>query len=120
MHSPLYSHANFLILGKIRHMILLLIFMLIIRRPSIILKFAEFFETPELVNGKVLFNQWMSEDGGRLHLKRNKGMIVEIDDSVDLPKMSSSYKWMTLYQIKCLIKENSWVSPHIRSIISHL
>ena len=83
-------------------------------------KFSEFFETPELVNGKVLFNQWMSEDGGRLHLKRNKGMIVEIGDSVDLPKMSSSYKWMTLYQIKCLIKENSWVSPHIRSIISHL
>jgi hypothetical protein len=65
-------------------------------------------------------NEWMSEDGGRLHLKRNKGMIVEIDDSVKLPEMLSAYKWMTLYQIKYLIKENSWVSPHIRSIISHL
>ena len=83
-------------------------------------KFSEFFETPELVNGKVLFDQWMSEDGGRLHLKRNKGMIVEIDDSVKLPEMLSAYKWMTLYQIKYLIKENSWVGPHIRSIIAHL
>jgi dTDP-4-dehydro-6-deoxy-alpha-D-glucopyranose 2,3-dehydratase len=83
-------------------------------------KFSEFFEAPQLVNGKVLFDQWMSEDGGRLHLKRNRGMIVEINNSIKLPEISSSYKWMTLYQIKALIKENSWVSPHIRSIISHL
>ncbi len=83
-------------------------------------KFSEFFETPEAVNGKILFNQWMSEDGGRLHLKRNKGMIVEIDDSAILPELTPAYKWMTLYQIKYLIKENSWVGPHIRSIISHL
>jgi oxidase EvaA len=83
-------------------------------------KFSEFFETPEIVNGKILFDQWMSEDGGRLYLKRNKGMIVEIDDSVELPELSSAHKWMTLYQIKYLIKENSWVSPHVRSIISHL
>jgi len=83
-------------------------------------KFSEFFETPELVGGKVLFNQWMSEDGGRLYLKKNKGMLVEIDDSVNLNGITSTYKWMTLYQIKFLIKENSWVSPHVRSIISHL
>ena len=72
------------------------------------------------MNGKVLFDQWMSEDGGRLHLKRNKGMIVEIDDTAFLPEITSSFKWMTLYQIKYFIKENSWVGPHIRSIISHL
>jgi oxidase EvaA len=83
-------------------------------------KFANFFETPGSVNGIVLFDQWMSEDGGRLHLKRNRGMIVEIDESIKLPEMSTAYKWMTLHQIKDLIKINSWVSPHIRSIISHL
>ena len=83
-------------------------------------KFSEFFETPEAVNGKVLFNQWMSEDGGRLHLKRNKGMIVEIKDSALLSDIPSSFKWMSLYQIKYFIKKNSWVGPHIRSIISHL
>ena len=27
---------------------------------------------------KVLFNQWFTEDGGRLYKKRNKGKIIEI------------------------------------------
>lgn len=83
-------------------------------------KFADFFEFPERFNGKVLFDQWMSEDGGRFHLKRNRGIIVEVDESVEIPDILTSHKWMTLYQLKALIKENSWVSPHIRSIISHL
>jgi oxidase EvaA len=83
-------------------------------------KFYKFFEIPEQENGKILFEQWMSEDGGRLYLKRNKVMIVEVGDSVKLPKISSSFKWMTLYQIKFLLRENSWVGPHIRSIISYL
>ena len=84
-------------------------------------KFAEFFETPEKVGGKVVFDQWMSEDGGRLHLKRNKGMIVEVSDIEENSyHLSDTFIWMTLYQLKALIKENSWVSPHIRGIISHL
>ena len=83
-------------------------------------KFSQYFESPEIVNGTILFNQWMSEDGGRLHLKRNRGMIVEIDENCQLPKIPTSFKWMTLFQIKYLIKHNSWVGPHIRSIISHL
>ena len=83
-------------------------------------KFSEFFVTPETVNGKVLFNQWMSEDGGRFYLKRNRGMIVEIKENDLLSDIPSSYKWMSLYQIKYFIKKNSWVGPHVRSIISHL
>jgi dTDP-4-dehydro-6-deoxy-alpha-D-glucopyranose 2,3-dehydratase len=83
-------------------------------------KFSEFFENPGYLNSKVLFDQWMSEDGGRLYLKKNKGMIVEISNNTVLPGMPSSFKWLSLYQIKYLIKENSWVGPHIRSIISHL
>lgn len=82
--------------------------------------FSEFFETPDEVGGKVLFSQWMSEDGGRLHLKRNKGMLVEVDDSVQLPDLPKTFKWVSLYQLKSLIKKNSWVNPHIRGIISHL
>ncbi|MFT4926360.1 MAG: oxidase EvaA [Phenylobacterium sp.] len=82
--------------------------------------FAEFFEAPETFGAKVLFNQWMSEDGGRLHLKRNKGMLVEVDDSIELPELPSTFRWVSLFQLKALIKVNSWVNPHIRGIISHL
>ena len=82
-------------------------------------RFCEYFETPELFDGEVLFSQWMSEDGGRLHLKRNKGMLVEIPESSFIAVPDNFY-WASLYQIKALIKLNSWVNPHIRGIISSL
>lgn len=80
-------------------------------------KFSEFFESPELNSGQVLFSQWMSEDGGRLHLKRNKGMLVEIPEDYNL-KLDDNFYWASLFQLKELIKINSWVNPHIRGIIS--
>jgi len=83
-------------------------------------KMAEFFEFPDKNKSSIIFDQWMSEDGGRLHLKRNKGMLIEVNEDYDLGKLDQSFKWFTLYQIKSLIKENSWVGPHVRSIISHL
>lgn len=82
-------------------------------------KFSEYFETPEKMGGEILFSQWMSEDGGRLHLKRNKGMLVEIDEKQEL-SIPENYYWASLYQLKELIKLNSWVNPHIRGIISSL
>lgn len=82
-------------------------------------RFSEFFENPEGNQGTVLFDQWMSEDGGRLHLKRNKGMLIEVPESLvlDIP---STFRWISMYQLKELIKQNSWVNPHIRGIISSL
>lgn len=82
-------------------------------------RFAEYFEDTELNLGTILFSQWMSEDGGRLHLKRNKGMLVEIDSSAHL-QIPDSFRWVSLYQLKELIKQNSWVNPHVRGIISSL
>lgn len=82
-------------------------------------RFADIFECPDNHHGHVLFSQWMSEDGGRLYLKRNKGMLVEVPESA-LVEFPENFKWVSLYQLKALIKENSWVNPHIRSIISHL
>jgi oxidase EvaA len=82
-------------------------------------RLSEYFEYPENNDGRVLFSQWMSEDGGRLHLKRNKGMIVEIPAGMSV-EITETYRWVSLFQLKELIKQNSWVNPHIRGIISHL
>lgn len=82
-------------------------------------RFSEYFETPDLFNGQVLFSQWMSEDGGRLFLKRNKGMLVEIPEDSDI-ELQNNFYWASLYQLKELIKCNSWVNPHVRGIISSL
>lgn len=85
------------------------------RRP----RFAEFFQEPERSNGTVHYRQWLSEDGGRLNRKRNLGMLVEIPEgaSVEAPP---NFRWLSMYQIKELLKENAWVNPHIRGIIAHL
>ena len=82
-------------------------------------RFSQYFEMPEKMGAKILFSQWMSEDGGRLHLKRNKGMLVEISEMNELT-IPGNFYWASLYQLKALIKLNSWVNPHIRGIISSL
>ena len=85
------------------------------RRP----RFAELFEEPDDHGATVLYSQWLSEDGGRLHLKRNRGMLVEVPEGtpIDPP---GSFMWMSMWQIKECLNEDAWVNPHIRGIIAHL
>jgi dTDP-4-dehydro-6-deoxy-alpha-D-glucopyranose 2,3-dehydratase len=68
----------------------------------------------------VLFDSWLAEDGGRLHLKRNRGILLEVPEgySVDLP--NDSFIWLSLYQIKQLLKEDAWINPHVRGILAHV
>jgi len=82
-------------------------------------KYSEFFENPEENETKLIYNQWLSEDGGRLYLKRNRGMIVEVEENtiINIPK---NFIWLSMWQIKELLKENAWVNPHVRGIIAHL
>jgi oxidase EvaA len=81
--------------------------------------FAEYFEAPAAHDAVVHFDQWLSEDGGRLTNKRNRGMLVELpEDTVGDPP--SGFLWMSLWQIKECLHEDAWVNPHIRGIIAHL
>ena len=79
--------------------------------------FAEYFD--ESNNPKIIYAKWQSEDGGRFHLKSNYNMIVEIkeDEKLDIPDY---FIWITLYQIKQLLKIENFVGPHVRGIISYL
>ena len=80
-------------------------------------KFSKYFDEPK--NVKIIYAKWQSEDGGRFHLKSNYNMIVEVDvdEEFDIP---DSFIWVTLYQIKQLLKIENFVGPHIRGIISYL
>jgi oxidase EvaA len=85
------------------------------RRPH----FADLFESPERFPVRILYKTWLAEDGGRLHLKRNLGMLVEVEP--DLPvEVPEGFRWMSLYQLKECLKIDAWVNPHIRGIIAHL
>ena len=79
--------------------------------------FAGYFDEPK--NAKIIYAKWQSEDGGRFHLKSNHNMIVEVDKNVELD-IPDSFIWVTLYQIKQLLKIENFVGPHIRGIISYL
>ena len=82
-------------------------------------RFAEYFEDPESHGGRVLYSRWLSEDGGRLHLKRNRGMLVEVAEQTAIGS-PDSFRWMSMWQIKDCLMEDAWVNPHIRGIIAHL
>lgn len=69
---------------------------------------------------RVLFDAWLSEDGGRLHLKRNKGILLEVDESIKLKLPNHNFIWLSLFQIKALMSENAWINPHVRGILAHV
>jgi oxidase EvaA len=83
--------------------------------------FADYFESPEkFSNFNVLFDAWLAEDGGRLHLKRNKGILLEIPEDFKLDLPDDNFIWLSLYQIKALLIEDAWINPHVRGILAHV
>lgn len=83
--------------------------------------YSHLFLSPDEHPVKVLFDQWTSEDGGRLFNKRNRSMLIEFDENTELDLVSDRFRWVSLFQLKQLIRdENAIVAPHIRGILSGL
>jgi oxidase EvaA len=78
-------------------------------------KYFEYFE--DGTKKDVMFEHWYPEDGGRFYLKRVKNMIVETEDDIEV---SESHIWITMYQLKQLLKKDNIVNAHLRSVISYL
>jgi oxidase EvaA len=64
---------------------------------------------------KILLDQLQSEQGARFYKKRNRNIIIEIDEDVELHE---DFCWVTLGQIKDLLKENNLVNMDTRTVIS--
>ena len=82
-------------------------------------KFLNFFQSPKKNKCRVIFKQWVSEEGGRLRNKRNLGILVDYIGK-DKIEIGFDYKWLTLSQIKELIQENAMVNPHLRTLVSFI
>ena len=82
-------------------------------------KYLKYFKYPKKNNCKVIFKQWVSEEGGRLKNKRNLGILVEHVGKSEV-RIGSDFKWITLNQIKELILENAIVNPHLRTLVSFI
>jgi oxidase EvaA len=81
--------------------------------------YSDIFLNPKDHPVKVIFDQWTSEDGGRLFNKRNRSMLLEYSENEQINIVSDRFKWVSLFQLKYLIaNKNAIVAPHIRGILS--
>jgi len=66
---------------------------------------------------QIIFNSFQSEEGGRFYKEENKYMIVKVENDFGM-NLTDEYEWLTLAQIKELIKFNNYVNVQLRSLIS--
>ncbi len=58
-----------------------------------------------------------SEQGARFFKKRNRNILVNINENINFP---DKYRWMTLYEIKELMKIDNLINMEARSVLSCL
>ncbi len=75
--------------------------------------FLEYFNGTKKVD--TLLDQLQSEQGARFLKKRNRNIIIEIEEDIDIPE---NFVWLTLGQIKGLIQHNNIVNMDTRTVIS--
>ncbi|MEI6125399.1 MAG: NDP-hexose 2,3-dehydratase family protein [Pseudomonadota bacterium] len=64
---------------------------------------------------RFLIDQLQSEQGSRFLHKRNRNMLVEVDHDIDL---LDDFRWLTLGQIKKLLREDNFVNMDARTVLS--
>ena len=75
--------------------------------------YLSYFENSHKYN--VIMDQIQSEQASRFYMKRNRNMIIEVRDEIEvLP----NFKWMTLGQLKELMKIENLVNMDTRTVIS--
>jgi oxidase EvaA len=86
------------------------------RKPYFSDLFVNREENPDVT---VLFDSWLAEDGGRLYLKRNRGILIELPEITEVKLPNDNFIWLSLFQIKQLLTEDAWINPHVRGILAH-
>lgn len=64
---------------------------------------------------EIVVDQIQSEQSSRFYKKRNRNIIIRVEEEIP---MLSSHKWMTLGQIKRLMRENNLVNMDTRTVLS--
>jgi len=82
------------------------------KRPRL----AEYFDGTK---GKLVASVTGVEDGGRFYHKVNRSMLVEVDESEDVP-VTPDYIWLTLPQIKKLLRVDLVVNSLARNVCALL
>jgi len=67
--------------------------------------------------GQVLVDQLQSEQGARFLRKRNRNIIIQIDESIEV---LDNFIWLTLGQIRALMAHDNIISMDSRTVLSGL
>jgi oxidase EvaA len=65
--------------------------------------------------GQILLDQLQSEQGARFLKKRNRNIIIKIEDDI---RLYDNFVWMTLAQLKTLLQHDNLVNMDARTVIS--
>ena len=66
---------------------------------------------------QILLDQLQSEQGARFFRKRNRNIIIKIDEEIDV---GEDFRWLTLGQIKYLMSFDNTVNMDTRTVLSGL
>lgn len=75
--------------------------------------YLDYFQHVEKKN--VLLDQLQSEQGARFLRKRNRNIIIKVDDEIPV---YDDFKWMTIAQIKSLMQLDNIVNMDTRTVLS--
>lgn len=79
-------------------------------------KYLDFFKNTNK-RTTVLYDQIQSEQGNRFFGKRNRNIIILIENDIEV---YSNFKWMSIGQIKEFLKEDNLVNMDTRTVLSGL
>lgn len=75
--------------------------------------YLEYFE--QASRYEIVVDQIQSEQSSRFYKKRNRNILIRVDEEIPL---SASHKWMTLKQIKMLMRVDNLVNMDTRTVLS--
>ncbi|SDC91113.1 NDP-hexose 2,3-dehydratase family protein [Halanaerobium congolense] len=78
-------------------------------------KYFEYFKNAKPKN--ILFDTLQSEQGNKFLKKRNRNIVVKVTNDIEV---LDNYKWMSLRQIKHLMKYDNYVNMDTRTVISNI
>lgn len=64
---------------------------------------------------EIVVDQIQSEQSSRFYKKRNRNIIIRVEEEI---QVLSAYRWMTLGQIKSLMREDNLVNMDTRTVLS--
>ena len=77
--------------------------------------YLEYFLDP--TKASILIDQLQSEQGARYLAKRNRNIIVEVEED-ELNEPHPDFYWLSLGQISCLLQENNLINMDARTVLS--